>query len=603
MRGPWTRWLASAGASAFVVAFSLSPTGSFALGTGSGASTPSGSVAPKSTTNMLDCNGFSPAFQPVKHMGSLCTDPVKVDGQGDTYRFLDNNHYIGHDEPSVAFESTAAGSASNQTYLMQLGVDPKATPTVTSPAVSKYAELSPAPWFGIPMCDPKSYPQNACAPASDANSGSNADPNAAGSAFMELQFYAPGFAPFIDGPSCSATKYCAALTIDSVECTFGFATCNNNCIEPVNFAFLQMNGVPAGPPSPQLADVSTFTPNRQTLEMNPGDTLSVSIKDTPNGLLTAVTDFNTGRTGFMVGSAKNGFMNTNIADCSGTPFTFRPEYSSALDQNIVPWTALHSGVLMQQELGHFEPCSSVASPLPVNQTFANGQSFSDPAVSQVCMGGFEGAGATGEGPCSGATGVCVGSTTQLGAACPTNNFTTAASCEFSDANCMPAGPRTTVVNGVKETVSWPIAGCQTNVFQNGDLDFDGSSYNLDYPDGSAGHPTSFKYLGPFDATGHTYPNIRYETDIPASEILCNTATGAGCQAFPQGAKFYPFWSLGHGSGLLRGICLWNFGNDIPGTTVMDFGKQAQYGSPEVTRFAGNSISQVFPNPQFNGSCH
>ena len=63
---------------------------------------------------------------------------------------------------------------------------------------------------------------------------------------MELQFYPPGYTPFIDNTSCSKTKWCAALTIDSLECTFGFATCNNNCIEPVNFAYLQTNGVPAG---------------------------------------------------------------------------------------------------------------------------------------------------------------------------------------------------------------------------------------------------------------------------------------------------------------------------------------------------------------------
>jgi hypothetical protein len=600
MRGPWSRWLAWAGAGATAVVFSISPTGSIAAGlTGSTSTSTGGAVAP-GKLGMEDCNGFSPAFQPVKRMGSLCTDLIRTDADGSAYRFLDNGHYIGHDEPSVKFLSNAAGSANTMTYVMKLAVDPKATPTVTSPAVSHYAELSPAPWFGLAMCDPKSYPQNACTPASDANGASG--PNAAGSAFMELQFYAPGFTPFVDAPSCDQTRYCAALTIDSVECTFAFISCNNNCIEPVNFAFLQMNGVPAGPPSPQLADVSTFTPNRQTLEMNQGDVLVVSIRDTSQGLLTRIDDLSTGRSGFMVASAANGFMNTNIADCSGTPFTFRPEYSSAQDQNIVPWTALNAGVLMQQELGHFEPCSSVTSSFPVNQKFANGQSFSDPSVSQVCTGGFEGAGAPGEGPCSLTTGVCVGSTTQ-GGACPADNFTAGVNCEFSDANCMPAGKRTIVVDGVKESTRWPIAGCQDNVFQNGDLDFDGTSYQADFPDGSRGHPTSFQYLGPFDGGGHTYPSIRYETDVPASEITCNVGTGAGCTAFPAGAKFYPFWTLGRGRGALSGVCLWNFGNDIPGTTVLDFGKTAEYGTPEVTRFAGNVISQTFPNPQFNGSCH
>src|SRR5215467_11375667 len=302
MRGPWSRWLAWAGAGATAVVFSLSPTGSIAAGlTASTSTTTGGAVAP-GKFSMMDCNGFSPAFQPVKRMGSLCTDLIRTDADGSAYRFLDNGHYIGHDEPSVKFLSNAAGSASTMTYVMKLADDPRARPTVTSPAVSHYAELSPAPWFGVPICDPKSYPQNACTPASDTNSGSSRDPNAAGSAFMELQFYAPGFAPFIDGPSCDQTRYCAALTIDSVECTFGFVTCNNNCIEPVNFAYLQMNGVPAGPPSPQLANVSTFMPNRQTLEMNQGDVLVVTIRDTSQGLLTRIDDLSTGRSGFMVAS-------------------------------------------------------------------------------------------------------------------------------------------------------------------------------------------------------------------------------------------------------------------------------------------------------------
>ena len=601
MRGPWSRWLAWAGAGATAVVFSLSPTGSIAAGLTASTSTSTstsagGSVAPNKL-GMEDCNGFSPAFQPVKRMGSECTDMIRTEADGSAYRFLDNGHYIGHDEPSVKFLSNAAGSASAMTYVMRLAVDPKATPTVTSPRVSHYAELSPAPWFGLALCDPKSYPQNACAPASDANSGGFSDPHAAGSAFMELQFYAPGFTPFVDGPSCDQTRYCAAVTIDSLECTFAFATCNNHCIEPVNFAYLQMNGVPAGPPSPQLANATSFMPNRQTLEMNQGDLLVVTIRDTPQGLLTRIDDLSSGRSGFMVASAANGFMNTNIADCSGTPFTFRAEFSTAADQNIVPWTALNANVLMQQELGHFEPCSAVSSPFPFRSA-----GFSDPSVFQVCQGGFEGKNATGEGPCDPTTGVCAGATTQGGAPCPSNNFATGANCEFSDANCMPAGKRTIVVNGVTESTRWPIAGCQQNVFQNGDLDFDGTSYQFDFPDGQAGHPTSFQYVGPFDGTGHTYPNIRYETDIPASEITCNVGTGAGCTAFPAGANFYPFWSLGHARGALSEICVWNFGNDIPGTTVLDFGRQAQFGSPELTRFAGNSISQTFPNPQFNGSC-
>lgn len=132
-------------------------------------------------------------------------------------RFEDNGVYVGHDEPSVKFISSAPGSGNDMTYVNTLGKDPHAKPT-TSPhgkTVSDYAELSPAPWFGLPICDPGSYPQNPCKPDSDSNSGAISDPNAAGSAFMELQFYPPGYQPFVDGPSCDATHWCAALTIDS----------------------------------------------------------------------------------------------------------------------------------------------------------------------------------------------------------------------------------------------------------------------------------------------------------------------------------------------------------------------------------------------------
>jgi hypothetical protein len=36
-----------------------------------------------------------------------------------------------------------------------------------------------------------------------------------GAAFMQLQFYPPGHAPFVDSISCDNAHRCAALTIDS----------------------------------------------------------------------------------------------------------------------------------------------------------------------------------------------------------------------------------------------------------------------------------------------------------------------------------------------------------------------------------------------------
>ncbi|MGH7610491.1 MAG: hypothetical protein ACREN4_00575, partial [Candidatus Dormibacteria bacterium] len=240
-------------------------------------------IAPNAT-NMLDCNGFSHIYKDVKQdMGGLCTDPLTPPGTWSTQanRFYDNGHYIGHDEPSVKFISNQAGSASNMTYFMRVSSDPRARPTANSGPnnATDYAELSPAPWFGLPICDPNSYPLNPCTPQSDSNGGGISDPNAAGSAFMELQFYPPGFLPFATAPSCDQTHWCVALTIDSLEAGFAFVGLNTNCEEPVNFAYLQTNGVPAGPPSPQLANDTSYTPNGQTLLVNPGDWLQVNIRD------------------------------------------------------------------------------------------------------------------------------------------------------------------------------------------------------------------------------------------------------------------------------------------------------------------------------------
>jgi hypothetical protein len=565
--------------------------------------------------NQLDCNGYSTKYKALNPgMRMHCTDPFGAKaGDGNAAngglrnrRFEDNGRYIGHDEPDVKFISHKPGSGNTMTYLMKLPVDPRKHATATG-SVTNYSELSIAPWFGLPMCDPNSYPQNPCKPDSDANTGSGLSTDA-GSAFMELQFYPPGLTPFADNVSCDKTKWCAALTIDSLEGTFGFAFLNPACEEPVNFAFLQRNGVPAGPPSPQLANLATSTPNGQTLMLNPGDVLRVSITDPKAGFTTTVSDLTTGQTGFMVASAANGFMNTDVNTCDGTPHTFHAEYSTAAQQNQVPWAALEGGVLMQQEIGHFESCNSVTNSLPVSE---DGGALVDNHVFQTCMGGSEGKKAVGEGPCDPSTGQCQNASTEGKSgpvACPTEDSTTGDLCEFSDGECFRNGTRTVIENGVPTTEHANVTGCLDNFFQNGDLDFDGTSYQPNtWPDGTANHPTAFRYAGPFTADGNPYPQIQFQSNAPASEILCDVTTGAGCDVKPQGSEFYPFWSLNNsqklpGLGLPNGACIWNFGNVLPGVTSRTFGKDAQYGNPDVARFGGTNISPVQKNPANHGNC-
>jgi hypothetical protein len=548
-----------------------------------------------SVKNLLDCNATV--------LERLCADPhgKLYDGHLGRFRDPQTGAYVGHDEPSVKFISSRPGSGNTMSYGMQLSTDPSRAPTASG-SVTHYGELSVAPWFGLPICDPKSYPQNPCKPLSDSNTGLNT-PTDAGSAFMELQFYPPGFTPFTDADSCSKTKWCAALNIDSLECTFNFATCNNSCIEPVNFAFLQTNGVPAGPPAPQGPNAATFLGNRNTLKMNPGDVLKVSITNSSRGLKTTVRDVTTGQTGFMVASAANGFQNTNMSDCSETPHSFRAEYNTAKQQNQVPWAALEGGVLMEQEIGHGETCASVSHKLGFSATYGDGSSYADPNVYQTCNGGAEGKGAKGEGPCNPSTGICQNATTQGTSgpvACPTNNAGSGALCEFSDANCFKKGSRPVMIDGTPAKENMAATICYQDAFQNGDLDFDGTAYVPDWPNGSRNFPTSIQYVGPF-TRGHIYPNVQFETDAAGSEALCNVATGAGCTAPPISAQFYPFWSLTnkHAS---PGVCVWNFGNDIANVTTNDFGKAAQYGAPDVARYGGTLASPVMANPEFAKNC-
>jgi hypothetical protein len=506
----------------------------------------------------LDCNGFSPVQKPLKALN--CTD-IRG-GKKDTPntwggRFYDNGHYIGHDEPDSTFTSSAPGSGNNVNWTLSLGRDPKAAPTDAHPGhdVSNWFELSPAPWFSMAMCDPGSFPLTSCTPESDSNAPTCTVANCVsglggGSAFMEMQFYPPGNAPFVDSESCDNTHWCAALTIDSLECTPAFASCNPNCTEPVNFAFIQRDGVPAGPPSPQDADVKTFTPNKATLLMNPGDAVNVHMSDAPapgggGAFEVVINDLTTHQSGFMQASAVNGFQSTSEADCSGTPFNFQPEYNTAKAGNIIPWAALQTNISTEFETGHWEACTSLSDQLATNPLDPNDTS---PVYNQ-CNGPYENA-ATAD----------------------------ANTPETGDALCYLKGSTHPGYNGVgTSTPPNRMTGCQANIFQNGDLDFDGSPYWTEWPTSVAPniYPGSFVELFP-TTHGHQYSQFNFQTDVALSESSCgpqSNGTGylSGCTVPPPGpGGFYPYWSMFHSGS----SCVFLFGNVSAGNT---FGKDAQYG--------------------------
>ncbi|MBV8143886.1 MAG: hypothetical protein JO184_02675 [Gammaproteobacteria bacterium] len=449
----------------------------------------------------LDCNGYSAIQKPLKR-NMTCSDYFNAYSY---QRGYDNGHYIGHDEPSIGFISTVPHSGNNLQWDITL---PRERPL---PATQTF-ENQVAFWFALAMCDPNSYPTAPCIPDSDEN-----NPSLAGSAFLELQFYPPGFPPFITQISCDLTHWCAALNIDSLE-LMSTGGLNPNCTEPVNFAWIQTDGVPTGPPGPANANSATLTPNAHTLLMNQGDHLRITIKDTPSGLVTRVEDLTTGQSGYMVASAANGFQNTDPNTCAGTNFNFHPLFDTAKFGNFVNWAALQANVNFAVEIGHFTPG-------------VNGDNDAD------------------------------------------------------DAPCFP-GPT--------------VAGCL-----GADVDFDGTSYRFDWPDGTANNATSLAIrsvagsgIGPLSRSGEEgrydrpYPIVYLETDVSASESTCQP-NGVGCVVPPAGAQFYPFYSL-ENSGSVS-TCALVFGN-ITGPGVNTFGRDKGWGPANLPWFFGQNTSGPRANP-------
>src|SRR5205823_8471053 len=253
-------------------------------------------VAAASPHMALDCSQGRIACTEVQ-------DPEKVFGEG---------VYVGHDEPSVLFYSNQPGAGNRMQYQLTLPTDP---PQATGNAFN--FQLHPAFWFGMAMCDTQSFPEQltTCTPDSDSNIVDPAvSPNHPGVAFMEMQFYPPGWVKWPPGNSCDATKWCAALNIDSLsQNPVTGQQLNPTCaaitgVEYVNFAFITKSGVPHAPPSPVNSTISTFTPNPATdLFMNSGDKLVVTLHDTASGLRIDINDKTSDQHGFMTSSAANGF--------------------------------------------------------------------------------------------------------------------------------------------------------------------------------------------------------------------------------------------------------------------------------------------------------
>lgn len=474
------------------------------------------------------------------HKNINCATSTACTEVQDSEEVFGEGNYVGHDEPSTLFYSNQPGSGNQMVYSLKLPTDPKpGAGNVPTAGQSFNFQLHPAFWFGMAMCATESYPLqvNTCTADSDSNIFDGQDASHPmsqhpGTAFMEMQFYPPGWVSWPAGNSCDPTKWCAALNIDSLaEDPINGTTLNPTCasttgLEYVNFAFITKNGHAQAPANPVDSTLATFTPNpAQDLFMNSGDNLIVSLHDTAHGLRIDIIDLSSGQAGSMTASASNSFGQVHYdatgTSCINDPYDFHPMYSTSSEHTRVPWAAHSYNIAFADEIGHFDYCDNV-----------------DTSV-----------------------GACVGNEGVGGDQEPADG---------DDFGCFPASASTLI----------QASGCLgTNT------GFDGVPYQPMWPDGNTSlHPTSLQFTSPITGVGHEYSRVAFEADLPRIEApdqggSCNRTTGANCTLIPttdegQPATFYPFFSA-HQSSL---GCTWLLGNDIPGQTTNDFGKNSQFGS-------------------------
>ena len=492
-----------------------------------------------------------------EHVRALCDDNAPLCAEVmDSIGY--EGQYTGHDEPSLIFYSSTPGSGTNQQYHLVIPKDPPTLPTQDGTGGTFNFQNRIAFWLGLDLCDNQSAPEfthDPCAPGSDTNIFDGADPTKLdyigrhpGTAFLELQFYPPGWAPIQEAISCDATKWCGAMAIFSFNRDQNSNPVTNNnadClgkvgVEPANFAFITKSGVPHAPPAPLNLTLASFTPNPSTdLFMNAGDRLDISIHDSAAGLVTAIHDLTTGQSGSMTASVANGFAQINYdptaTTCTQTPYAFHPMYSTSSEHTRVPWAAHSYNVAYSDEIGHFEYCANV-----LNDGTCGGDP-NDP-----------------NGP------------------------------DGDDVFCLPAS----------ESLRIQIGGCFGT-----DNDFDGVSYQKTWPGSLTNpgqdvrlHPRSILFSSPTFNGGQNYSRVAFEADLPRIEAAdfggnCNRSTGENGVNPPPGAEFYPIYTTAkHGND-----CVWHLGGPYLQNTTNTFGgnSTAEYGPLLLSNYPGNGFVPVF----------
>jgi hypothetical protein len=470
------------------------------------------------------------------------------------------DEYIGHDEPSVLFYSNKDGSGNDNTYKIRMPQEPTILPQQDGSGGTWNFQQHVAPWLGMAFCDDQSspnpawsgaaYPNNECQPDSDSNiytSDNGSSPKYIGkhpgTAYMEMQFYPPGWVNWPLGTSCDAHRWCAAINIWSLSIDYNTGTFNNTAclnsagVEPGNFAWITHNGVAAVPANPLAPGRYTPPAKSNLLLMGGGDQITVRMHDTSAGFRVEIDDITNGTSGSMTASVANGFgsvvFDPDATSCSVDLHAFHPEYASSTPDTRVPWAAHSYNVAYSDEIGHWEYCTKVKE--------------SD--LSCAKAGGFD-----------------------------TNNK------DGDDVGCMPVtGYPSDFVN---------VNGCLGT-----DGDFDGTSYDAHGWPGTTSNAavdralagTPWMFTSPTFNDGRNYSMAAFEADLPRVEDpdtafgiktpcqrhITNPADpspGTGCVKPPPQSRFYPFFSTVN----VSGQCYWQEGGRwLPNTN--DFGGIKEYG--------------------------
>jgi hypothetical protein len=511
----------------------------------------------------------SKATAPITHWcntnGITCTEPSQnweEFAQFDQLkqRGVNIQPYIGHDEPSVLFYSDANGSGNDNTYQLRMPQEASILPRQDGSGGTWNFQQHIAPWLGMALCDDQSspnpawsgaaYPNVPCAPNSDSNiftsdTGSNSHyiGRHPGTAYMEMQFYPPGYVAWPLGISCDAHRWCAAINIWSLSIDYNTGTYNNDAclntagVEPGNFAWITKSGIAPVPANPLSSGRYNPPPKKKLLLIGGGDQVNVHMADSNNGFRVVIDDLTNGTSGSMTASVANGFgsvvFDPNASTCSVDLHAFHPEYATSSPDTRVPWAAHSYNVAYSDEIGHFEYCNKV----------------NENDLSCAKSGGYD-----------------------------THNG------DQDDQYCMP-------LSGYPSTLI-KVNGCLAT-----DGDFDGTSYDAHAWPGTTADPTvdralagtPWMFTSPTFNGGHNYARAAFEADLPRIEDadtefgiktpcqrhIANPADpspGKGCVKPPPQSRFYPFFSTIN----VSGRCYWQEGGPYL-KHISTFGGIRQYG--------------------------